>query len=158
MASIIKVDQILDGNGNQFDGSQLGNVGKVLQSKVIKDPYFITTTSSSFVTIATISIDNVKSSSDIQIEAHINHLIENSTVGTYAIFKGSTELARAIHWTSGNGGWRQPLNSFIGVDIAPSDGTNTYTIRMMTSGATIYYNYSGAQGSYSYYRLMEIGA
>ena len=31
MASIIKVDEILDGNGNQFDGSQLGNVGKVLQ-------------------------------------------------------------------------------------------------------------------------------
>ena len=31
MASTIKVDEILDGNGNQFDGSQLGNVGKVLQ-------------------------------------------------------------------------------------------------------------------------------
>ena len=31
MASTIKVDEILDGNGNQFDGSQLGSVGKVLQ-------------------------------------------------------------------------------------------------------------------------------
>lgn len=31
MASIIKVDNILDSNGNAFDGSQLANVGKVLQ-------------------------------------------------------------------------------------------------------------------------------
>ena len=31
MASTIKVDEILDSQGNQFDGSQLGNVGKVLQ-------------------------------------------------------------------------------------------------------------------------------
>jgi len=30
MASTIKVDEILDSQGNQFDGSQLGNVGKVL--------------------------------------------------------------------------------------------------------------------------------
>lgn len=31
MAAILKVDQILSSNGSQFDGSQLNNVGKVLQ-------------------------------------------------------------------------------------------------------------------------------
>lgn len=37
MASTIKVDEILDSQGNQFDGSQLGNVGKVLQVKSFHD-------------------------------------------------------------------------------------------------------------------------
>lgn len=157
MASTIKVDEILDSQGNQFDGSQFGNVGKVLQSKVIKDPHNITIGTTSFVTIATISIDNVNSSSEIQIEAHINHLIEHNILGTFAIFKGSTELARAIHNTNGNGGWRQPLNGIIGVDTSPFNGTNTYTIQVKSSSGTIYYNYAGLQGSHSYYRLMEIG-
>lgn len=37
MASELKVDVLLDGSGNQFDGSQLGNVGKVLQVVNVED-------------------------------------------------------------------------------------------------------------------------
>ena len=139
------------------DGSALTGVGKVLQSKIISDASYTSSSSTGFVTVATITITNVATSSQVHIDASINHLIEANTIGTFAIFKGTTLLAQSIHNTYGST-WRQPLNTFIAVDATPTAGTNTYTVKMKSSaGLTIYYNYNGSQGAYSYYRLMEIG-
>lgn len=62
MASTIKVDEILDSQGNQFDGSQLGNVGKVLQVKHMQYSTPFSTSSSSFIDTG-LSIDITPTSS-----------------------------------------------------------------------------------------------
>ena len=73
MASTIKVDEILDGNGNQFDGSQLGNVGKVLQVVHVnlKDPFVSSAVAWTDITGLTATITPLSTSSKILLTSVI---------------------------------------------------------------------------------------
>ena len=125
--------------------------GSVLQRQVSADTGgYTTTTSTSFVQIGSWSISNVLSGSSVQIEAHISALIEGNLVGKFAIFKGSTELARGIHQSNSvyaSNAWVQPLPTIVAVDSSPSVGTNSYTLKMASSNGSIYYNYNHGTGT-----------
>ena len=175
MASKIKVDQIQTGDGtgtialqNQLSGMTHASVptltsnhmpaGCVLQRQVSADlGGSASTTSTSFVQVGSWQITNVLSGSTIQIEAHVSHLIESNLTGTFAIFKGSTELAYGRHTSNGNGGWRAPMPAIVAVDTSPSVGTNSYTLKMKSSSGSVYFNYNHGGGSApSYFVTTEI--
>lgn len=132
--------------------------GSVLQVSMSEDSGYAYSNSTSFVQINSVSITGVVAGSTVYIEASINHLIEHAGYGIFAIFKGSTELARSSHNTNTNGGWRTPLNTIYAKDTSPSVGSNTYTIKMLANSSQgLYYNYSsGDTHCRSFYKLTEV--
>jgi len=176
MTSKLKTDvlETVSGSGtialtNQLSGMTHASVptltsnhmpaGCVLQRQVSADlGGSASTTSTSFVQVGSWQITNVLSGSTIQIEAHVSHLIEGNLTGTFAIFKGSTELAYGRHTSNGNGGWRAPMPAIVAVDTSPSVGTNSYTLKMKSSGGTVYFNYNhgGSGAAPSYFVTTEI--
>jgi hypothetical protein len=139
-------------------GSVTMPAGSVLQVINIVDTDYLGITSNSYVDIHTLTISNVQAGSSVTIDASINHLIENRTYATFAVFKGATLLTSNIHDTGGMTSWVQPLNPIYTVDSSPSVGTNVYTIKCKSSsGEPVFYNYnSDNTQAKSYYKLMEI--
>ena len=168
MTSKLKTDVLETGSGsgtialnNQLSGMTAASMpsGSVVKSVIIKDTAYVGSNSTSWVLAATFSITGVLANSKVQIEASINHLIENVGYGIFAIFKGSTELVRSVHNTAGMGSWTQALNTIYVEDTTPSVGTNTYTVKFYstTAATTVFYNYnSNTTHAASFYKLTEI--
>lgn len=96
MASTIKVDEILDSQGNQFDGSQLGNVGKVLQVVHInlKDPFVSSAVAWTDITGLTATITPSSTSSKILLTSVIQVGGANPWGGShYRVTRNGTVLS-----------------------------------------------------------------
>jgi hypothetical protein len=133
--------------------------GSVLQVVTSEDGGPSSTSSTSFVQIHSFSISNVLSTSTVHITAAISHLIEGSGSGGYVVEKSDgTVIAKSQHGTGGNGSWRMILPTLIGKDTSPSAGTNTYIVKMASSGQTIYYNYWPTTNfnTRSFYQTIEV--
>lgn len=154
MATTISGDTGID---KVADGADMP-AGSVLQVINSVDTGYAGASTTSYVDVHTLTINNVQAGNSVTIDASINQLIENSAYGTFAVFKGDTLLTSNIHYTAGMGSWVQILNPIYAVDSSPSVGTNTYTIKMKSSNNyTIFYNYNSSHTqAKSYYKLMEI--
>ena len=186
MAAILKVDQILSSNGSQFDGSQLGNVGKVLQvaSHIQKNQFTIATTAETEI----MSVSFVAKSSNpkvlIKVELFYgfpdnpnNHEVRfflkkdstylNAAVGQYntsntffssdADYQYNTTNLESSRYQFGRA-YTTAFETFTGV----SSGS-TITLKVFaSSGGTNYINRVGASsnsaGAVSSLTIMEIGA
>ena len=82
MASTIKVDEILDSQGNQFDGSQLGNVGKILNVYNVVCSTTVATTSTVPLDIPeTITLTPISANSKFLLTAIVHHYTQDSGTG-----------------------------------------------------------------------------
>ena len=119
MAGILKVDQILSSSGSQFDGSQLNNVGKVLQ---------VVTASSGF-TNQTISSATPVLLSGMSVS--ITPKFANSKIIITGMVSASWSYVASLHIYKN------------GAELIPNHGGNT-----QSSGATaLFTHYISAQES-----------
>ena len=116
--------------------------GQVLQiASGYNDTQYASSTTGSWNTTFTFSINNVRSGSSCLIEVDPAGLMESNGGVVYGVFDGSTELGRCMHNTSGNGGWRTAPTMITCTDTSPSVGTNTYTLKIWSTGPYWYINY-----------------
>ena len=116
--------------------------GQVLQiASGYNDTQYAASTTGSWNTTFTFSINNVRSGSSCLIEVDPAGLMESGGGVVYGVFDGSTELGRCMHNTSGNSGWRTAPTMIVCTDTSPSVGTNTYTLKIWSTGPYWYINY-----------------
>lgn len=106
MASIIKVDNILDSQGNKFDGSQLGNVGKVLQvyNHNWQSEYASTSTSFQDVPNTVFSFTPKSSSSKLIIQVNVSVNLNTNGAGTNNGMEFKLQINNSDIKTEGSGG------------------------------------------------------
>ena len=135
MASTIKVDEILDSQGNEFDGSQLGNVGKVLQIQ-----RFAITTDMGTITTTTlinsglgITITPKSSTSKLLVTAHLQFDDEATTsdgIGA-SIYRDGVNLHSGMRAGFGSFTYNAPSvdNYMLSITEAFIDSNSTSTTR-----------------------------
>ena len=161
MASTIKVDEILDSQGNQFDGSQLGNVGKVLQVKQATSGTQYSFSSSSGVCGPSVSITPSSANSKILIFVHTDAVtLESDAVyGKFYLRKNSTNLAPygyPLGWSSTDNARGTFGTQYLDSPLTTSQLTyDTYWEGR--SGTVIQINRDGAAHALSTITVMEIG-
>lgn len=145
MASIIKVDEILDSQGNQFDGSQLGNVGKVLQ--VVQAEYVnsASSTNTTFADYIAVNITPKSSTSKIYLTSIVNAYHEDSYTCFIDITRDGTRIYPNPSSSSNDNGIAIRNNdngySHIPVNLQAVDYPNTtssirYAVRLRTSSSS----------------------
>lgn len=174
MASTIKVDQIQDSNGNQFDGSQLGNVGKVLQVKhVVCSPTRYTISSHELVAIPELSISftPISPTSTLLIRASVHS--SETHAASFGFQKNGTNIGGAGNLNVSSGAiatkyWGTTTNNYMSSTTyeyfySPGNtATNTYTATAAASWSgslyTLYINdrASNDMRSTSTFTIMEI--
>lgn len=116
--------------------------GQVLQiASGYNDTQYASSSTGSWNTTFTFSINNVRSGSSCLIEVDPAGLMESGGGVVYAVFDGSTELGRSMHNTAGNSSWRTAPTMITCTDTSPSVGTNTYTLKIWSTGPYWYINY-----------------
>ena len=164
MASTIKVDEILDSQGNQFDGSQLGNVGKVLQVVQGTNGNLAYFSSASGDCGASVSITPSSSSSKILVMVHLDGVTIDSTTAGYGNFflsKNGADLipfGYPIGWSSVDNA-RGTTVSTTYLDSPATTSTLTYNSKWYnrSGSVTIQINRDGAGHCLSTITAIEIG-
>lgn len=181
MSSILKCDSILNSNGNAFDGSQLANVGKVLQVKqtVLADPVVTTTSGTTGVDIGlSVNITPSSSASKILIQATVQIGGDGSAYDAgFALERNGIKIALPNNYGSRNGCFMPYCNRAMstyetetvsGIYLDSPSTTNQITYRLMAvsnntishyinRGATDADNF-GDSRHISTITVMEIGA
>ena len=165
MASIIKVDEILDSQGNQFDGSQLGNVGKVLQVVQGTNGNLASFSTASGDCGASISITPSSSSSKILVMVHLDGVTittDGAGYGNFFLRKNGADLipfGYPIGWTSTDNA-RGTTVSTTYLDSPATTSTLTYNSRWYnrSGNVEIQINRDGAAYCLSTITVWEIGA
>lgn len=107
MAAILKVDQILSSNGSQFDGSQLNNVGKVLQVQYVQcSPTRYTISADSLTAIPDLTINFTPKSATSKILLQSNIYSTETHVSTYGFLEtisGTDTAISTLSNTNSNG-------------------------------------------------------
>ena len=179
MASIIKVDAILDSNGNQFDGSQLGNVGKVLQVQHVQcSPTRYTISVNALTPIPDLLINFTPKSSTSKILLQSNIYSTETHVSTFGFLEninGSDTVVSNVSNTNTSG---SISTTYRGTNIVSniyanpiaymvnSNGTSTRTFKVGATSSwanvlyTLYINDrdSNDMRSVSSFTIYEIGA
>jgi len=165
MASTIKVDEILDSQGNQFDGSQLGNVGKVLNVYNVVCSTSISTTSTSPVDIPeTITLTPTSVNSKFLLKAIVHHYAQSNSVNVwvaarYNFNRNGETLRNTDDYGSGKVS-AVNTRTMMAVPLEYMDSPNTtssitYKIQVRTrNGYTNEFNQYG-DGSFTIYEIGE---
>lgn len=112
-----------------------------------------------WVTTFSFSIDNVKENSRIIIDITPAGLIEGAGAVLYAVFDSDgIEMGRTVQQTTGTTGWHTPATAIKVEDQTPVVGTNTYTMRMYTTGPAMYLNYNYYFAAYTWWTITEVAA
>ena len=158
--STLYVDNLQPNLGSQVEIPNLKPLAwSVIQDVVGEnDTYYNSATTLAYVDTFSFSINNCTAGSHIIVECDPAGLMETNGSVTYAILKGSTELGHTRHNTTGNGGWRTATTMIRGTDTNVTSGTNTYTVKIYTTGPHMFLNYPYPTGysCNSTYRMTEI--
>jgi hypothetical protein len=166
MASTLIVDTLQPRTGSQITlpaGKTIYAPGHMIQMATANTNSNVSGTSTSWTTLWTVSITGITSTSKVIVDMRVTNLIEGSEECEWKIVRASDGVAicgSLIHRSASLSGWGHSYPNLIGVDTAPSAGTNSYSLQVRGVGATPHYwwNYPGvnAINSYTYATITEV--
>lgn len=175
MASQLKVDQLLNSSGGTFDGSQLGNVGKVLQVKHVNSSatrYTISAQELTSIPELSITFTKLKANSSLLLLANIassaTHVASygfqsnGSNLGGSGNTNVSSGAIATQYWGTSTEDYMEQTSYLYLYSNGPTTATYTATAASSWNGSlyNLYINdrVSNDMRSTSTFTIMEIGA